>query len=60
MSFSRLTEPGCGCDGTPCLSCGAGDDGTVGGVLQTQLAHISEDGLHVEFRDQLLDMRTGQ
>lgn len=55
MSLSPLTKPGRGRDGTPRLSSRAGDDGAVRGVLQTQLPHISEDGLHVVLGQQFLE-----
>lgn len=59
MSLSRLTEPGGGGVGASCLSGGAGDNGTMGRVLQTQLPHVSEDGLHMKLRHQLLDRTAG-
>jgi len=54
VSLSRQTEPGGGGAGTTRLSHGAGDEDAVRRVLQTQLPHISEDGLPVELRHQLL------
>lgn len=57
VSLSVCSEPGRGCEGTSCLSRGAGDDGAVGEALQAQLAHVGEDGLHVKLRHQLLEMK---
>lgn len=57
VSLSVCSEPGRGCEGTSCLSCGAGDDGAVGEALQAQLAYVGEDGLHVKLRHQLLEMK---
>lgn len=36
----------------------AGDDGSVGWVLQTQLHDIGEDGLHMKLSHKLLDRST--
>lgn len=57
VSLPVCSEPGRGCEGTSCLPCGAGDDGAVGEALQAQLAHVGEDGLHVELRHQLLEVK---
>lgn len=59
MGMSLVTEPAGGAVGAGGVSYCGRDDGAVGSLLETQFAHVCEDGLHVELRHQLLH-KTGQ
>jgi len=57
MCLPLVAEPGGGGAGSSGLARWQGDDGTVSRVLQAQLAHVGEDGLHLQLCHQLLQGR---